>query len=529
MATQINFTETDIETIFFENAFTAFFAQDDDDAQKTEFFGKIGKEHYRLLAYFSACFSDTTIIDIGTHRGSSALALSYNPNNTIYSFDIVDNVANAAIRRRENIRFLYDNLFDPTVRDTFAQIILNSSFIFLDVDPHNGEMEFEFYTWLKEHKYAGFVICDDIWYFKPMRDNFWYKTDPKHRYDLTDFGHWSGTGIISFNTKFAKNDNSNWTLVTAYFDLTKYDDATDEIKERDQTYYFSHAVSTLHLPYHLVVYCDTNSIDRIKQIRPETLPTRYIVCDLDDFFINAKTFKEYRKQIDDARAGNPYYANNRNTPSYYLFCMARYIMLKNTIQTNPFSSTHFAWINLCIERMGYKNLIRLDEALSIKRNKFSTCYIDYISPEVIANDAEYFQWGRCSMCSGFFTGNAYFMNLVCGLVEKKFIEYLDKGYGHADEQLYSPVYFETPHLFDHYYGDYTEMITNYAYVYENADAPIYNFIRNSFDDENYQKCLDACNYIMKSIFMKKCELAEEWFDALFYYYRESKKLNENPR
>ena len=41
----------------------------------------ITKEHYHLLAYLSNMVNNSTIIDTGTHRGSSALALSYNQSN----------------------------------------------------------------------------------------------------------------------------------------------------------------------------------------------------------------------------------------------------------------------------------------------------------------------------------------------------------------------------------------------------------------------------------------------------------------
>ena len=84
-----------------------------------------------------------------------------------------------------------------------------------------------------------------------MRDNFWYQVPDSERYDLTEFGHWSGTGIISFNSdiEFDKYDNTDWTLVTAYFNLTKCSDASREIIARDSNYYFEHAVSTLCLQY----------------------------------------------------------------------------------------------------------------------------------------------------------------------------------------------------------------------------------------------------------------------------------------
>jgi hypothetical protein len=33
--------------------------------------------------------------------------------------------------------------------------------------------------------------------------------------------------------------------------------------------------------------------------------------------------------------------------------------------------------------MGFKNLIRLEEALAVNRDKFSTCYIDYIPEKLM--------------------------------------------------------------------------------------------------------------------------------------------------
>jgi hypothetical protein len=47
--------------------------------------------------------------------------------------------------------------------------------------------------------YNGFVVCDDIWHFKDMRDRFWYKIPYFNKFDLTELGHFSGTGIFTFN------------------------------------------------------------------------------------------------------------------------------------------------------------------------------------------------------------------------------------------------------------------------------------------------------------------------------------------
>lgn len=522
-----------IDEIPFDDYFTNIVNIVKDDENHNEFYEKKGKQHYRLLSYFSTLFNDCHIIDIGTHTGMSSLALSYNERNTVYSFDISDNVTNPFIRGRINIKNIFDNLWDKVNQKIWKKKILESKFIFLDVDPHDGELEMEFITFLKEIGYPGFVICDDIWYFENMRNHFWYKLNKNYCYDVTEFGHWSGTGIITFNNNFYfqlnKTSPTNWTLVTAYFNLGKCEDASEEIKNRDTPYYLRHSVSTLSLPFNLVIYCDKETEHYLKKIRPEYLKSKtyYVICDFEDFTFTKKgeklniTFSDYRKKIIQNRKKHPYQFDNRNTASYYLFCMSRYIMLKETIQTNLFNSTHFAWINLCMERMGYLNIMHLEEALQVNRDKFSTCYIDYIPKTLVDNTKEYFEYGRCGMCSGFFTGNAKYMYQVCELIENKFLEYLEMGYGHADEQLFTPVYYENEDLFEHYYGDYQQMITNYKYVYENPETIQRNFITNSLND-NYHKCVEASNYILSSIDLEKCNTNNEtieWLKSLITNFK----------
>ena len=525
----LHITKKEINTLLFDNTFQHIVLEEVD---RLEFFCDVGKQHYRLLSYFSTLFDNCNIIDISSHRGNSALALSYNKTNTVYSFDIVDNIR-SNVKKIDNIKFFNDNLFETAGIEKWKETILLSPFIFIDVDPHNGHMELLMYKYLKKIDYKGFVIWDDIWYFKEMRDNFWYKVDYEERFDITEFGHWSGTGIINFNKNitFEKNNNENWTLVTAYFNLTKFYDASEEINKRDVNYYVTHSISTLSLPYNLVIYCDNDSVDVITKIRPEYLKnkTEIILCNFDDFKFTKNgnklndNFNDYRKKIVQNRIDKPYNFDNRNTASYYLFCMSRYIMLKETITRNTFKSTHFGWINFCIERMGYSNLVKLDEALALSRNKFSTCYIDYIPQKLVDNAYEYFRWGRCSMCSGFFTGNYEYMYKVCDLIENKFLEYLSLGYGHADEQLYSPVYFENPELFHHYYGDYNQMITNYTHVYESADKPIYNFIKNSYNNKDYKKCYEACKYVWNSYCRNKCDINDRYIHLLCYYFMNCQK------
>jgi len=518
-------TRSDVGNFKIENARNPAFTID-----SNEFYGAPGDQHYRLLGYLASKINNSIIIDIGTHRGSSALALSTNPTNTIHSFDIIPKVAPHGI---PNLHLHIADLWDDSTRAQWKETILSSKLIVLDIDPHSGVPEYEFYKWLKLSGYQGIVLCDDIWYFKEMRDNFWYKIPSIEKLDISCLGHWSGTGLIAFEEQPYKwetllglrsigenNSTSPWTIVTAYFDLTKMPDASPSIKARPKDHYLLSAYSTLCLDQPLVVFCEEENAQIIRNMRPPHL--------LSTLKIYTVSFEDlpltkYRSKIIQNRIDHPYHTDDRNTASYYLLCMARYCLMQNVIKSNPFNSTHFAWLNICIERMGYKNVAHLEEVFSgPPRDKVSTIYIDYISEEMISNTNNYYKFGRCSLCSGFFTGSATNMNTFCKKIIEKFMYYLELGYGHADEQLYSPVYFENRDLFELYYGDYFEMITNYRGLYENYKMPLTLVMPKSAAANDWFTCYNVSKWIVTR---KKCVLSQaEYNQALLHYERSALKL-----
>lgn len=156
------------KSVDYEPTFRPFAPPDD-------FFAPCGKEHFRLLAYLSAQWSNTTIINIHTNGGYEALALSYNPTNTVLSFDTANRVQNPAIANRSNIHFETADILDPLVRETWRESILRAALIFVDIEPHDGVREYELYQYLDRIGYRGVIIFDDIWYFQSMRNHLWYK------------------------------------------------------------------------------------------------------------------------------------------------------------------------------------------------------------------------------------------------------------------------------------------------------------------------------------------------------------------
>lgn len=152
------------------------------------FFDVNYREHYRLIAYLATLFDNTALFDIGTNLGYSALALSYNPSNTVVSYDIVECKELGCREELNKIEYcLGDARQDPR--------LLKSPFIMLDTN-HDGQFEKELYDHLLKNGYKGLLFLDDIHLNIPMR-KFWHSISmPKE--DISDLGHWSGSGLVDF-------------------------------------------------------------------------------------------------------------------------------------------------------------------------------------------------------------------------------------------------------------------------------------------------------------------------------------------
>lgn len=149
-----------------------------------------GVEHYQLLSYLSNKVTDKLFFDVGTFRGSSALALGYNEKNRVISYD-VENKKNCDISE-PNIEFKLGNCIEDSS-------LLNADLILLDT-AHDGVFESRFLKHLKDSKYSGVVLMDDVNVYPVLLDlaNQLKERNVVELVDLTGIGHFSGTLALLF-------------------------------------------------------------------------------------------------------------------------------------------------------------------------------------------------------------------------------------------------------------------------------------------------------------------------------------------
>jgi len=168
-----------------------------------------GKNHYKLLAYLSLLIDNISILELGTHHSISSLALSINKKNTVITYDVSNRYG--ITPQPINVTRRIGNIFE--LRE--EAIMLSSSIIFLDT-AHEGDFEWQIYTYLRDNDYKGILILDDIHWNDAMR-KVWNDIDTL-KYDITDIGHGkciagpnnyniSGTGLVDFSGKIILIDN----------------------------------------------------------------------------------------------------------------------------------------------------------------------------------------------------------------------------------------------------------------------------------------------------------------------------------
>lgn len=152
-----------------------------------------GKEHYCLIRHLAKQFQNSLLVDIGTHIGLSALALS-TPTNEVVTFDIVDLTSDGPVLPESVQKRLLNLVHYPSA------FPLHAKFAVLDIDPHDGDAERKLVEQISTRGWNGWMLCDDI-YLNDAMKAFWYwacNNTLLRCTDLTPIGHITGSGLIQF-------------------------------------------------------------------------------------------------------------------------------------------------------------------------------------------------------------------------------------------------------------------------------------------------------------------------------------------
>jgi predicted O-methyltransferase YrrM len=162
---------------------------------------RITGQHYRILAGLTSAWGARRVIEVGTARGASALAILDAPTvENLITFDLIGwkDFDYSWLRDEDFGPRLEQRLGDLSDPDFFARNkddLARADMIFIDASK-NGVFEPVFLARLFAVEPAGpqLIVLDDIRVLTMIRA---WREIPHDKLDLTSFGHWSGTGIVA--------------------------------------------------------------------------------------------------------------------------------------------------------------------------------------------------------------------------------------------------------------------------------------------------------------------------------------------
>jgi hypothetical protein len=167
-------------------------------------YNKPGISDYPFYAYYSTLVDNTTILEIGTCLGGSAVMMTHNKNNKIISYDVVNNFKNLNCPPIDrDIEFRVGNFMKDEI--DYEKIDL----IAIDAS-HTGTLEVQMVKYLEENWKGGLLFLDDIHNNSDGdMQGFWDGIDRKKHevIDISDIGHGErlGSGLVNFNKYFELN------------------------------------------------------------------------------------------------------------------------------------------------------------------------------------------------------------------------------------------------------------------------------------------------------------------------------------
>jgi len=300
----------------------------------------------------------------------------------------------------------------------------------------------------------------------------------------------------------------NCTLTTACFCVHKDNNGTRNLNTVIQNSY-----ALLKVPIYLVIYGDNLTIPLMREKRIE-----YGLENLTHF-VETTTDELWSFQYSDKVKQNRelYYPSRdvRSSVETHLIQSYKFTFVLNTIQSNPFNTTQFGWIDC----FGGKEKIRFCEnyepniiphILSNISDKFHIQILNVCDKKfkLDENKHEYYSKYQYVVCGGFFTCGADIGVPILNRLNEIFVNTTELGYGHGEEMLFLEVLDEFYDDIERSYGDYGQILNNFITPTKNLHYIYYLILKNYIRLNYWREAYDCTSSLLKSI--EKYNISENY-------------------
>jgi len=250
-------------------------------------------------------------------------------------------------------------------------------------------------------------------------------------------------------------------LVTAFYDLARREPTTPR---RGADFYLAQGEFVFGLNQDVIFFCDP-------ELRPHIVQRRRAHgllhrTQLIDRPLEAMPAYAHRAAIADARARNPVINANpeKDTPLYIVFTWCKFGMLREAISADPFSGTHFAWIDLGIRHVARVEHCLHDGIFARPSERVKLLMLKSFRSEELTDKKDYYSYIQGHLAAGYMSASRGFAQHIADGFSCEAEGALKAGYAPSDEQLLPVLAHRRPELFEFFYGDYRHILENYVTV-----------------------------------------------------------------
>lgn len=293
------------------------------------------------------------------------------------------------------------------------------------------------------------------------------------------------------------------TLVTACFDLSKYNPLSRTVEET-----INGMAILLMSPIYLIVHSDSVFMDTIKKKREEngfSAITFYIEESYEDLWCSTLTSR--------VKSNREIYWSSRDertcAESHLLTCNKFSFVLK-AIETNPFDTTRFGWIDMNLKKNDGETHIKICEDYTsnripyvlsqIKDDKFHIQIMGvndkkFLLPE---NKKEYYDRYRWVVCGCFFVCGKDIGLKILNRLNDVVTTTTNNGYGHGEEPMYFDVLDEFHNDIIRSFGDYGQILNNFQNPVKNLWYIFHNIACRYYSLGYFSECCECCLIVLNS-------------------------------
>jgi hypothetical protein len=309
----------------------------------------------------------------------------------------------------------------------------------------------------------------------------------------------------------------NCTLVTACYNFNNLHKAA-----RSPAELLDGIKTVLQVPFYLVIYCDNTMTSAIREER-----AKYGLQDVTRVYeIEFEKLWAYQF-LDKVKANRLSYhptRDERTSAETHLITCNKFDFVLQTIESNPFSTSKFGWIDSVVRENMAKicenyNHSLLYKVLTSISDKFhiqilNVCDKKYKNKE---HKREFYQQYRWIVCGSFFTCGKEIGRKVLTRLKEVVSDTTQEGYGHGEEMFYLEVLDEFYEDIARAYGDYGQILNNFLQPTRNIYYIVHCIIKGYSNLSYHRECYDCCIALVRQIEDFNIHISYDLMLEIYFY------------